>query len=517
MEKGCILKMENISVLFPGVKALDDVSLDVQYGEVHILIGENGAGKSTLMKVLVGVNSDYSGKVFFKGHEIKCSDIQQQRERGISMIFQEINLLPNITVAEAIFMERHQLTKLGSIDWKQMGKDTRRLLDSIGSDVSERSLIKDLTVGQMQMVEIAKSLSFEASIVIMDEPTSALSEKETEQLFEIIEKLKTKGVSVIYISHRMEEIMRIGDRITIFRDGKYIKTMMTNETTIDEIISLMVGRVLTDYYPRVSVPAGEKVIEVKNLNSGKILHNISFYARSGEITGFYGLMGAGRTELMRAIFGADKFDSGEILIHNRVVDNSTCVKAKKNGMAFLTEDRKNQGLILGFDLSANISLSNLPKIMNFFGINHKLEEKNNLKLVDLIKIKTSTLKQKVRNLSGGNQQKVVIAKWLNTDFDIILFDEPTRGIDVGSKVEIYKIMNSLKQKNKSVIMVSSELTECMKISDRLYIMHEGRITAEIAQEELSTITEDKIIRYATDNIQPKNILKEKLKSEKNKH
>jgi ribose transport system ATP-binding protein len=500
MEKDCILKMENISVSFPGVKALDDVSLDVKYGEAHILIGENGAGKSTLMKVLAGVNSDYSGKVFFKGREIKCSDIQQQRERGISMIFQEINLLPNITVAEAIFMERHQLTKLGSIDWKQMGNDARRLLDSIGSDVSERSLIKDLTVGQMQMVEIAKSLSFEASIVIMDEPTSALSEKEAEQLFEIIEKLKTKGVAIIYISHRMEEIMRIGDRITIFRDGKFIKTMMANETTIDEIISLMVGRVLADYYPRVSVPPGEKAIEVKNLDSKKILHNISFYARSGEITGFYGLMGAGRTELMRAIFGADKFDSGEILIHNQTVDNSTCVKAKKNGMAFLTEDRKNQGLILGFDLSSNISLSNLPKIMNFFGINHKQEEKNNLELVDMIKIKTSSLKQKVRNLSGGNQQKVVIAKWLNTDFEIILFDEPTRGIDVGSKVEIYKIMNSLKQKQKAVIMVSSELIECMKISDRLYVMHEGRITAEIDREELSTITEDKIIRYATDNI-----------------
>ncbi|MCC8180768.1 MAG: sugar ABC transporter ATP-binding protein [Planctomycetes bacterium] len=497
MEGECIVRMEDITVQFPGVLALNKVHFSANRGEVHILLGENGAGKSTIMKVLAGINTDYTGRVVLKGEEIRCASVLEQRQRGISMIFQEMNLLQNLTVAEAIFMGRQHTTRSGRIDWRQMGREARRLLDSIGSDIPETRMVGKLSVGQMQMVEIAKALSMDADVIIMDEPTSALTEKEVANLFAIIRSLKAKGVAIVYISHRMEEIMQIGDRITVFRDGEFIKTMQKDDTCIEEIVSLMVGRELTEYYPRVQVEPGEKSIEVEHLVQDGMLHDISFYARSGEITGFYGLMGAGRTELMRAIFGADRFDSGVIKMHGKAVDNRSCRKAKQNGLALLTEDRKSQGLILEFDINKNISIPNLDKVMTRFGIIPRLEEENNQKLVERVRVKTPSLRQKVKNLSGGNQQKVVIAKWLNTDSSVIIFDEPTRGIDVGSKVEIYRIMNALKEQGKAVIMVSSELTECIGISDRLYVMHEGRITAQIEPDKMKTITEKEIIMHAT--------------------
>lgn len=492
-----ILEMEDISIQFPGVLALDHARFDLDRGEVHVLLGENGAGKSTIMKILAGINTDYSGKVVYKGEEITCCDIQEQKKRGISMIFQEMNLLGNLSVAENIFMSQRPVTKAGNVDWKRMMREARGLLDSIGADISEKALVSTLSVGQMQMVEIAKALSFESDIIIMDEPTSALTEKEVDNLFAIIDGLKKKDVAIVYISHRMEEIMKISDRITVFRDGKYITTKKREETSIEEIIALMVGRELQDYYPRIEMAPGEKRLEVKSVRQGNVLKDLSFYARAGEITGFYGLMGAGRTELMRAVFGADPIDSGEIYVDGQQRRIHSCRQAKRCGIALLTEDRKHQGLILDFDLNANISITNLPKIMNRFGISRKREITNNQELAERVNVKTPSLRQVVKNLSGGNQQKVVIAKWLNSESSVIIFDEPTRGIDVGSKVEIYKIMNALKQEGKAVIMVSSELTECMGISDRLYVMHEGKITGCIETEEIRGVTEEDIIKYAT--------------------
>lgn len=497
MENEYLVQMEDITVKFPGVLALDKVRFDAKPGEVHVLLGENGAGKSTIMKVLAGVNTNYEGRIIYKGEEIKSCSVEEQRRRGVSIIFQEMNLLKNLTVAENIFLGRQPVTKAGLVDWKKMNQDARQLLDSIRSDISEKVLVSTLAVGQMQMVEIAKALSFECSIIIMDEPTSALTEKEVQALFDIIDQLKKKKVAIVYISHRLEEIMKIGDRLTIFRDGTYVTTVSVSDITMDQMVSLMVGREMTDYYPKVSVEPGEKLLEVCNMKQGKRLRDLSFYARAGEITGFYGLMGAGRTELMRAVFGADRYDSAKIYIKGKEEHIKTCEQAKRLGLALLTEDRKSQGLILEFDLNHNISLANMDTAMTTFGFNVAKEEKNNRSLAESMNVKTPSLQQKARNLSGGNQQKVVICKWLNADADIIIFDEPTRGIDVGAKAEIYKIMNRLKEEGKAVIMVSSELLECMGVSDRMYVMHEGKMTGVIEGEDMKHITEELIVGLAT--------------------
>lgn len=495
MSEEYIVQMEDITVRFPGVLALDKVRFDAKPGEVHVLLGENGAGKSTIMKVLAGVNTNYEGRIIYKGEEIVARSVEEQRERGVSIIFQEMNLLKNLTVAENMFLGRQPVTKMGSVDWKAMNRQARELLDSIDSDISEKALVSSLSVGQMQMVEIAKALSFRCDIIIMDEPTSALTEKEVAALFRIIAKLKREGVAIVYISHRLEEIMKIGDRLTIFRDGKYIATVNVKDITIDQMVAMMVGREMTDYYPKVNVKPGETLLEVKNLTRGNVVKGVSFYARAGEITGFYGLMGAGRTELMRAIFGADPYESGEIIVKGQPVQIKSCEQAKALGLALLTEDRKNQGLILNFDLNQNISLANMDNAMTAFGFDAAKENANNQALADSMSVKTPSLKQKAKNLSGGNQQKVVICKWLNTNSDIIIFDEPTRGIDVGAKAEIYKIMNSLKEQGKAVIMVSSELAECIGVSDRIYVMHEGEMTGLI--EDPKEFTEELVVGYAT--------------------
>ena len=497
MNEEYIVRMEDITVQFPGVLALDKVRFDAKPGEVHVLLGENGAGKSTIMKVLAGVNTDYEGRILYKGEEIVARSVDEQRARGVSIIFQEMNLLKNLTVAENMFLGRQPTTKSGMVDWKKMNRNARTLLDSINSDISEKALVSTLSVGQMQMVEIAKALSFKCDIIIMDEPTSALTEKEVDALFNIIHKLKSEGVAIVYISHRLEEIMKIGDRLTIFRDGRYIDTVNICDITIDRMVAMMVGRELTDYYPKVSVEPGEKLLEVKNMQQGNTLKNLSFYARAGEITGFYGLMGAGRTELMRAVFGADPYDSGEIFVKGKQAHIKSCEQAKKLGLALLTEDRKNQGLILNFDLNQNISLANLDSAMTPFGFNAAKETANNQRLADSMNVKTPSLRQKAKNLSGGNQQKVVICKWLNTNADVVIFDEPTRGIDVGAKAEIYKIMNGLKEQGKAVVVVSSELAECMGVSDRIYVMHEGEMTGLIEGEDMQHVTEELVVGYAT--------------------
>ena len=368
-----LVEMNDITVQFPGVLALDHVHFDAKPGEVHVLLGENGAGKSTIMKVLAGVNTNYEGEIIYKGEKIVSRSIEEQRERGVSIIFQELNQLKNLTVAENIFMGRQPTKAGGQIDWKTMNRKARELLDSIHSDISEKAQVSSLSVGQMQMVEIAKALSFDCDIIIMDEPTSALTEKEVASLFEIIDGLKKKGVAIVYISHRLEEIMKIGDRLTIFRDGKYIDTVNVKDITIDQMVAMMVGREMTDYYPKVDVKPGEKLLEVTDIRQGDTLKGISFYARAGEITGFYGLMGAGRTELMRAIFGADPCTSGEIKVKGQPVAIKSCAQAKRLGLALLTEDRKSQGLILEFSLNQNISLANMNTAMTSFGFNKAKE------------------------------------------------------------------------------------------------------------------------------------------------
>ena len=490
-----IVQMDDITVRFPGVLALNKVHFDAKPGEVHVLLGENGAGKSTIMKVLAGVNTNYEGRIIYKGEEIVARSVEEQRERGVSIIFQEMNLLKNLTVAENMYLGRQPTTKSGMIDWKTMNKNARELLDSIDSDISEKALISTLSVGQMQMVEIAKALSFKCDIIIMDEPTSALTEKEVAALFRIINKLKSEGTAIVYISHRLEEIKKIGDRLTIFRDGTYVTTVNIADVTIDQMVALMVGREMTDYYPKVDVKPGERLLEVKNIRQGNTLKDVSFFARAGEITGFYGLMGAGRTELMRAVFGADTYDSGEIIVKGQTVQIKSCEQAKKLGLALLTEDRKNQGLILNFDLNQNITLAYMDNAMTAFGFNAAKETANNQALADSMSVKTPSLMQKAKNLSGGNQQKVVICKWLNTNSDVIIFDEPTRGIDVGAKREIYNIMNDLKKEGKAVIMVSSELAECIGVSDRIYVMHEGEMTGLL--EDPKEFTEEMIVGLAT--------------------
>lgn len=492
-----LVEMTDISVEFPGVKALDGVKFNAIPGEVHVLLGENGAGKSTIMKVLAGVNTNYTGKIIWKGEEIVARSVDEQRSRGVGIIFQELNLLDNLTVAENMFLGRQPTTKSGNIDWKKMNQEARRLLDEIHSDIKENVLVSTLTVGQKQMVEIAKSMSYHCDILIMDEPTSALTEKEVDALFDLIHRLTAQGVAIVYISHRLNEIMQIGDRLTIFRDGKYVDTVYIKDITVDQMVAMMVGREMTNYYPKVEVEPGEKLLEVKDLKQGKTLKGVSFYARAGEITGFYGLMGAGRTELMRAIFGADPYDSGVIAVKGNPVEIRSPEQAKRLGIALLTEDRKQQGLILDFDLNQNISLPNLNTAMTKFGLSKKKETENNQKLADSMRVKTPSLMQKAKNLSGGNQQKVVICKWLNTNSDIVIFDEPTRGIDVGAKAEIYGIMNQLKKQGKAVIMVSSELAECMGVSDRIYVMHEGEMTGLIEGEDMKNLTEELVVSYAT--------------------
>jgi ABC-type sugar transport system ATPase subunit len=491
----CILEMKGISVRFPGVLALNNASLEARSGEVTVLLGENGAGKSTMVKIIAGVNNDYTGTVLFKGNEIVCRSIHEQQKRGISMIFQEMSLLKNMTVAENISIGNYLVKRSGTIDWKSVAQKAKGLLDSIGSDIPENRMVKELTIGQMQMVEIAKALSSNADVIIMDEPTSALTKKEVDSLFKVIENLKKKGVAIIYISHRMEEIMKIGDRITVFKDGQFIKALRKDETDLNELIRLMVGREVTEYYHRIDTKPGHKILEVNNL-SGEKFKDVSFYVREGEITGFYGLMGAGRTELMRAIYGADKYSRGEIKVNGYNVHIASCYKAKKNKLALLPEDRKIQGLIQEFDISKNITLTHIEKTMNRFGINGKKELRINQKLIEATGVKTPSLEQKVRNLSGGNQQKVCVSKWLNADANVFIFDEPTRGIDVGAKIEIYNIMNSLKSQDKAVIMISSELTEAMNMSDRLYVMLNGGIVACIESKELRASTEADILKYA---------------------
>ena len=493
---GVMLEMTGIEKRFPGVHALKNCHFDLKKGEIHALIGENGAGKSTLMKILTGVYSKDEGTILYNGEEINISTPKEAQNLGISIIHQELNLMPDLTAAQNIFIGREN-TLLGGLylNESKQNRATKSLFELLNLDLDPKTKVRDVTVAKQQMIEIAKALSFNSKILIMDEPTAALTESEIRELFKIITGLKEQGVGIVYISHRMEELFEISDRITVMRDGEYIDTKNTKETSMDEIIRLMVGRTIYEPPKEVShVQGNDVVLEVKNLNAGKEVQDVSFTLRRGEILGFAGLMGAGRTETARAVFGADKIDSGEIIINGQKVHIKSPKDAVKHGIGYLSEDRKQFGLALGMDIESNTVLANYENFSRFGIISDGKAAAEAKKYVDMLKTKTPSTKQLVGNLSGGNQQKVVIAKWLCRDCDILIFDEPTRGIDVGAKSEIYKLLTDLAEQGKSIIMISSELPEILRMSDRVVVMCEGRITGIL---DISEADQEKIMKYAT--------------------
>jgi len=493
-----ILIMKDIDKSFPGVKALDKAYIDVLPGEVHALLGENGAGKSTFVKILTGVYQPDGGKIIYKGKEITIPDPLSAQKLGISIIFQEFNLFPHLTVAQNIFINREPKTKTRILlDEKKINKMAKEQLGIIHLDIDPQRKVSSLSVAEQQMVEIVKAISFKSEILVMDEPTAALTEAEIEDLFAVIKQLKASGVGIIYISHRLEELKHIADRVTVMRDGHYIKTVNYRDTTIPELVKMMVGRPITEIYPKRTHKPGKVMLEVKNLNQGKRLKNISFNVREGEVLGVAGLVGAGRTEMARAIFGADPIDSGEIYLEGKKLKITSPHDAIEKGIGYLTEDRKRNGLALGLNVKDNIVLSSLEYFVTHLGfLNDKKITERSGELVELLRIKTPSLEQKTKFLSGGNQQKVIVAKWLCRNSKVLIFDEPTRGIDVGAKREIYELINKLTEEGVAVIMISSELPEIIGMSDRVLVMHEGTIAGEISREEA---TEEKILMLATGN------------------
>lgn len=494
---GELIRMEHIEKSFPGVKALDDVRFELRAGEVHALVGENGAGKSTLMKVLTGVYPKDKGTIYMNGQELTIKGVRDAQEAGIVMIHQELNLMNHLSAAENIFIGR-EFKKSGNLflDKAKQNKEAKALFEKLNVDIDPTVRVGELTVAKQQMVEIAKAISFDFKVLIMDEPTAALTDNEIEDLFRVIRMLKAEGRSVIHISHRLEELQDIADRITVMRDGAYVDTKNIEDVTVDQIIKMMVGREIfvtkQKDFEDVNAPV---TLEVKNLNAGRMVQDVSFKARAGEILGFAGLVGAGRTETMRAVFGADRYESGEIIIKGKAVKITSPKVAVENGIAYLSEDRKQYGLALGLDIDQNISMADMRSFINVFGIiNKKKSMENSEQQRNALQIKTPSLKQKVKNLSGGNQQKVVLAKWLTRNTDILIFDEPTRGIDIGAKNEIYKLMNELADQGKTIIVISSELPEIIRTCHRVIVMCEGRITGEVTKEE---IDQDVIMGYAT--------------------
>lgn len=492
-----LLKMEGISKAFPGVQALSNVLFELKEGEVHALLGENGAGKSTLMKILTGIYQKDTGTIVYRGKELVVTDTKHAQSLGISIIHQELNLAPDLTVAQNIFLSREPKKAFNLLlDEKELNTIALKLFDQLNILLDPRELVGNLSVAKQQMVEIAKALSFNSKVLIMDEPTAALTDAEIESLFKIINKLRQEGVGIIYISHRMEELKKIADRATIMRDGTYVNTVEMKETTIEQIIAMMVGRqIYQNQKPEIRARSQEKVLEVKNLTRGSVIKDVSFDLHKGEILGFAGLMGAGRTEVARAVFGADAFDTGEIKINGKKVNIKSPSDAVQNGIGYLSEDRKQFGLMLEMDVNANVAIATMKEFNQIGWLQTSKIQEQSEEMVESLKIKTPSVHQLVKNLSGGNQQKVVIGKWLTRDSEILIFDEPTRGIDIGAKDEIYKLLNELSAQGKSIIMISSELPEILRMSHRVIVMCEGRITGELVNDE--TISQESIMTLAT--------------------
>ncbi len=478
-----ILQLEGIEKSFPGVKALDGVNLSVTPGRVMALVGENGAGKSTLMKVLTGIYTRDAGRLVYQGEEITFPGPRHSQEAGIGIIHQELNLLPELTIAENIFLGREKTSRFGRILWSEMYAEADRLLAKLGIGHNSKTRLGNLGIGEQQMVEIAKALSFESKVIIMDEPTDALTDTETEALFAVIDELKASGHGIVYISHRLKEIFEICDEVTVLRDGKFIGERPVSELDEDTLIEMMVGRRLDEQYPRVDVDPTTTSLKVENLHARGV-HGATFSVHQGEILGVAGLMGSGRTELMRAIFGADPMEKGEIRLFGALLDLKSPKDAIDAGIAYISEDRKADGLVLGLCVKKNMTLAALSAFSTPSGrLQHTTERQAVDDFIGHFNIKTPSRSQTIGNLSGGNQQKVSIAKGLMTRPRVLILDEPTRGVDVGAKKEIYQLINTFKQEGMSIILVSSEMPEVLGMSDRIIVMHEGRVTGEFAAED----------------------------------
>lgn len=495
MKDKYILELKNITKVFPGVKALKNAHLDIKQGEVHSICGENGAGKSTLMKIISGAQSYTTGEMYFNGKEVVFHSTKEAQDQGISMIYQEFNLIPQLTVAENIYLGRLPKYKR-MVSWKTMNKNAQEVLDKLEVDISPESIVGNLSVAHMQMIEIAKALSHDSKVIIMDEPTAALTDEEIKTLFKLISMLKSRGISIIYISHRMDEIFEISDRVTVFRDGEYIKTMNIDNTDYEEVVSLMVGQKIETLYPERDYVEAEVVLETKNV-IGRSVNDVSFNLHKGEILGIAGLLGAGNIELTKMIYGAKQMTSGTILYRGNKLNNKTPKQSIKSGIGLVPDDRKNDGLVLIRSVKENISLSSLDKIIEWGLVKKHKENDNTLSMIKNLNIRVSGQEQLVMNLSGGNQQKVVFAKVLSTTPEILILLEPTRGVDVGAKAEIYHIIDELTKMGKSIILVSSDLPEVIGLCDRVLVMKEGKIVKEIGKKEA---TQELILAYAAGGV-----------------
>jgi ribose transport system ATP-binding protein len=485
--------MQGIRKAFPGVVALDGVDLDLRAGEVHVLLGENGAGKSTLMKILSGAHARDAGGIWLDGQAVEIGSPRRAQELGIHIIYQELTLCPRLSAAENILLG-HEPGRLGWVNRRRMAEEAARLLRGLGIELDPWTRVCDLGVALQQMVEVAKALSGEeARVLVMDEPTSALTASEIEQLFAAIERLTARGVAVVYISHRMEEVARIGHRVTVLRDGRHVATLPVAETTVPGLVKLMAGRELTEHYPRQRGTPGEELLRAESLSRGSVVREVSFSLRRGEVLGVAGLLGAGRTELARLIAGADRPDAGRIVWKGRVVRVSGPAAAIRLGVGLLPEDRKTQGLVLSLSVQSNVALPSTPRLSRFGVVDARREAALARQQVEDLRVRTPSLAQKVGLLSGGNQQKVVLGKWLAAEVDVLLMDEPTRGIDVAAKVEIYQLMNRLTESGKAILMVSSDLPEVLGMSDRILVLHRGGVAAEL---QAATATQESVLAAA---------------------
>ena len=487
-----LLEMHHVHKRFAGVHALNDVSLELKAGEVHALLGENGAGKSTLIKVLGGIYQADEGEIYIDGNKVEIKGVEDAQKNGIAIIHQELVLVPYMTVAENIFLGREFGNRV-LVNRKKMNEEAQKLLNENQVNISADMLVGKLTIAQQQMVEIVKAISYDSKILVMDEPTSSIADKEVEFLFETMRKLTKRGVGIIYISHKMSELEQVCDRVTVMRDGLYVGTEIVKNTTKDKLIAMMVGRELENYYTRDYQEPGEEVLRCEHISDGDMVKDVSFSLKKGEIIGFAGLVGAGRSETMKAIFGLAKNVSGETWVNGKKVKVTSPVDAMKYGLALVPENRKNEGLYSVQSVRFNMTIEVLKQFMKGISVDEKKEAALTQKYIDMMDTKTPTQMQKIGNLSGGNQQKVIIGRWLATDPDVLILDEPTRGVDVGAKSEIYVIMNELVKKGVSIIMVSSELPEIINMSDRVYVMAEGRVTGCLNHRE---VTQEAVMQLA---------------------
>lgn len=494
MEQKLVLEAKDIKKSFAKVNVLRGINIKFYAGECHALIGENGAGKSTLMKILSGAYSKDSGEILLEGEKVEFHNPLEAREKGISIIYQELSLIPTLSAGENVFLGRLP-GKYGHVDWKSIYEEARRYFKEVDLDIDPKIITKKLTVAQQQQIEISRALSLKSKVVILDEPTSSLTDKEIACLFELIRRLKHQGIAIIYISHKLDEVLTICDRVTALKDGEMSGAKLISEVTKADMVNMMVGRSLDQYYPeKMKKPDEEVMFEVRNLNVGHSVKDVSFQVHKGEIVGFAGLVGAGRSETMRAIFGADKLESGEIYLNGKKLNIKSPQDAIRNKIAFVTEDRRNEGLVMTMSVRMNTTLASLGLYSNRFGmLNQSRERKDAQKYIEKMKTRTAGMEQRVVNLSGGNQQKVVFSKWLNTGAEVYIFDEPTRGIDVGAKAEIYQLIVNLAESGKAIMVVSSELPEVMGISDRIIVMQGGKIVGSIDKEEY---TENRIMTLA---------------------